>query len=209
MFQIEVIDGGPQVFSILSSREKHQNTLNWIQSQFSNENILNTLNEAGKTFYTGMQSVFDSINSSEAMHRARLAMKKTANIFKPDIVYNLFLIEDIQSAQPVMQRWIMANPAIRQLYHDQGCDGYSDSYVDMHPGMIGEDHYDYRRVMNGIIIDDPEHDWRCTHYLDELYEGDRELDFDEQLDILSTWECVEAYLKAGRYDPTSPFGNSL
>ena len=45
----------------------------------------------------------------------------------------------------------MAQPDIRSLYHKGHCDGYSDTYVDMEPGLVGEQHYDYRRVMDGVV----------------------------------------------------------
>lgn len=207
MFQVEVIDGGPQMFNMLSYREKHPSTLAFIQSQF--QNVGNMLNEAGQAFYSGMQNVFEAANNSEAMRRARLAMQKVANVFEADVVRSLFELNELQAAQYTMQRWIMANPMVREMYHGQRCDGYSETYKDQFPGQIGEDHYDYRRVMNGIVQDDPEHDWKCTHYLDELFEGDRELDFTEQVEILNTWQIVEAYMKQGRDDPTSQFGNML
>ncbi len=207
MFQVEVIDGGPDMFNMLSYREKHPSTLAFIQSQF--ENISHTLTEAGKQFYNGMQSVFDSANSSEAMRKARLAMQKVANAFQPDIIRSIFELNDLQSAQYTMQRWIMSEPTLRQMYHEQRCDGYSESYVDRFPGQVGENHYDYRRVMYGMVQDDQEHDWKSTFYLDELFEGDRELNFDEQVDILNTWDVVRSYLSKGQDDPTSQFGNML
>ncbi len=95
------------------------------------------------------------------------------------------------------------------MYHEQRCDGYSESYVDRFPGQVGENHYDYRRVMHGMVQDDQEHDWKSTFYLDELFEGDRELNFDEQVDILNTWDVVRSYLSKGQDDPTSQFGNML
>lgn len=206
MFQVEVLEGGPQMFNCLAYKEKHPSTLAFVQSQF--ENISNTLNEAGRQFYAGLQSVFDAANSSEAMRRARLAMQKVANVFQPDIVRSVFELNEIQSSQLVMQRWIMANPVVRSMYHEQRCDGFSETFVDRFPGQIGENHYDYRRVMHGMVQDDSEHDWKASFYLDELFEGDRELEFDEQIAIRDTWEVVEAYLKRGE-DPTSPFGNKL
>ena len=206
MFQVEVLEGGPQMFSMLAYKEKHPSTLAFVRSQF--ENIGNALNEAGQQFYSGLQSVFEAANGSEAMLRARLAMQKVANVFQPDIVRSVFELNELQSSQFVMQRWIMANPTVRGLYHGQNCDGFSETYVDRFPGQVGEDHYDYRRVMHGMVQDDTEHDWKATFYLDELLEGDRELGFDEQIAIQDTWQVVEAYLKRGD-DPTSPFGNRL
>lgn len=206
MFQVDVIDGGAEMFNALAYPEKHPSTLQFLANQF--ENIGQSLNDAGRAFFQGVQNVFQAANSSEAMRRARLAMQKVKNVFEADIVKSMFELNEFQAAQTVMQRWMMANPTIRALYQQQRCDGYSETYKDMFPSAIGEDHYDYRRVMHGIVQDDPEHDWKVSFYLDEIYEGDRELTFDEQLDILNSWEVAEAYIKRGE-DPTSQFGNSL
>lgn len=207
MFQVEVVNGGPEMFNMMSYGEKHPSTLQYLRSQF--ENVGHALTEAGKQFFTGMQNVFEQANNSETMRKARLAMQKVANVFQPDMVYSFFDLQQIQAAQFVMQRWVMACPEVRTMYHQQRCDGYSETYVDRFPGQVGEDHYDYRRVMHGMVQDDQEHDWKATFFLDEILEGDRELDFDEQVNILNTWQCVEAYLKRGRDDPTSQFGNML
>lgn len=207
MFQVEVIDGGPQMFNMLSYREKHPSTLAYLKSQF--ENIGQTLNDAGQQFFQGMQNVFEQANSSEAMRKARLALQKVKNVFEVDNVKSIFELNELQASQYVMQRWIMACPDVRNMYHQQQCDGFSETYVDRFPGTVGENHYDYRRVMDGMVQDDAENDWKATFFLDDLLEGDRELTFDEQVDILNTWECVEAYLKRGKDDPTSQFGNML
>lgn len=207
MFQINVVDGGSEMFSMLAYQEKHPDTVAFVRSQF--ENISNTLTDAGRMFYHGLRDSFERANSSDAMRRARLAMQKVKNVFQPDIVTSMFDLVEIQAAQFQMQRWIMAMPQLRQMYHEQRVDGYSESYIDMAPGQVGEDHYDYRRVMHGMVQDDPENDWKATFYLDEILPGDRELNFDEQIDILNTWDVVKVYLDRGEGDPTSQYGNSL
>lgn len=207
MFQVGVVDGGSEMFNMLAFQEKHPNTLAFVQSQF--ENISNTLSSAGQVFYQNMMNAYNAANSSEAMRRARLAMQKVKNVFEPDIVTSLYDLVELQAAQYQMQRWIMAEPTLRQMYHEQRCDGYSETYVDRFVGQVGEDHYDYRRVMHGMVQDHEEHDWKATLYLDELYEGDRELNFDEQIDIMNTWDVVRGYLARGKDDPTSQFGNML
>lgn len=207
MIAVNVVEGGPETFNALCYSEKHPSTLQFLQNQF--QNIQSTLVNAGNEFLAGTRAIYDRYNDSEAMRRARLALNKVQNIFKPDNIHSLWELQDIQNAQLVMQRWIMANPIPREMYHKQLLDGYSDSYVDNFPEDVGESHYDYRRVMHGVVQDCPENDFKIVHYLDELYEGDRELSLEEQADILSTWDIVNAILKRNEDDPTSPYGAML
>ena len=112
-----------------------------------------------------------------------------------------------------MQRWIMANPDVRKLYHEQRIDGYSDTYEDIHENSIGESHYDYRRVMNGIVVDNDDEEadygWSSVTYFEDLAEEDRELRIDEQYDILSSWHYLQRYLAVGKEDPTSLFNGDI
>jgi len=108
----------------------------------------------------------------------------------------------------MMQRFIMANPMVRQLYHDQRCDGYSGTYIDVQPDATKEDHYDYKRVMNGIVQQDGDGTMFYTQYMDQLHHGDKELALAEQVSILDTWEIAEMFIKAGN-DPTSVWNESL
>jgi hypothetical protein len=114
----------------------------------------------------------------------------------------------MQQAPVVMQRWIMAEPTVRTLYHKQECDGFSDTYKDMSPGIVGEQHYDYRRVMDGVIQEDGD-SWCAKFYMDDLVEGDTPLIFRDKMDILSTWERVTMYIAAGDEDPTSTTADKL
>ena len=112
-----------------------------------------------------------------------------------------------------MQRWIMANPYIREQYHANRLDGYSDSYVDDAPGMICDNHYEYRRVMDGVFVfnEDPEdkEDWSFSTYYEDIHNSDTdELDLTEQLQILRTWEALEHFVRNTDDDPTDPTGNS-
>jgi hypothetical protein len=107
-----------------------------------------------------------------------------------------------------MQRWIMAEPTVRELYHDQRCDGFSDTYVDMEPGKVGEEHYDWRRVMSGVVRYDDD-TVVAKFYMDDLREGDRELDSWEKISIVGSWEVLKIAVSQMNEDPTSVFGDKL
>jgi hypothetical protein len=203
---MRVVSGGTAAWNAIAYGQQNPLNLGYFKNQL--ENIGQNLNEQAKIFYQDVQSLYDKFNSSEAMRLMRSAMKSAASLFNDNIIRPLTSTDELQNASIQMQRWVMANPVIRQMYHNQECDGYSDTYVDMEPGKIGEAHYDYRRVMDGIVVCDEDQE-SFTQYFEDLHEGDRDLILSEQSDILTTWSFMEAMVKALKDDPTSQYGGQL
>lgn len=195
----------PSAMNYLLYPEQNPLNLSYLQNQFTN--LSNTVCDLTRNFIEGAKVAFDKVQNSEAIIKAKLAIQSAKNIFHPNTILPLATLEELQTAQPIMQRWIMANPVIRELYHEQRCSGYIDTYVDMEPGRIGEDHYDYRRVTDGNIFFSPDR-WYADVYGEELKEGDVELNAIQQHMILSTWEVAEMFIEAG-YDVTDNLGGKL
>lgn len=206
---INVIEGNDADFNNIVYGVKHPGTLNFIRNQIENVNhAFHHLNEASQRFYSNVGEMFERLNGSEAMRRARMVKEKITGIFIPDDIRYLNSIEKIQQAQPYMQRFIMAEPTIRRMYHNQQVDGYSHSYIDAEPLLIGKDHIDYRFVMDGVVNTDEEGEHYYTFY-DPENDIHRTLILDEQNDILNTWEMINISLEVNEYDPTSSFGDKL
>lgn len=198
----------PYAFDSIVYGEKHPANLDYFRQQ--TQNIASNIQDAGRSFFSNLSELNEKFNGSEAMRLGRAAMRTAKSIFKPNVISSIFDIGEMQQAPVVMQRWIMANPVVRELYHNQGCDGYGDTYVDYHKKDIAESHYDYRRATDGLVqIDEVNDDWFVRLYVDDLYEGDKHLSLDEQVDILSTWDIVEMFIRAGKEDPTSTTNSSL
>lgn len=207
---VQVVFGGANEFNALLYGQQHPGTLNYFENQQAQiAQMSETLTEAGKRFYANSQELYERFQGAEALRHAQAAIRKVGSVFQLDTVRDLWELGAIQNAPLTMQRWIMAQPDVREAFHNQRCDGFSDTYVDMHPGKIGRDHYDFRRVMNGMVEDDEEHGYKVTFYLDELSEGDRELTLEEKVDVLSTWDIVRSLVKTGKDDPTSAYGGQL
>lgn len=207
MISVNVIHGvGTNAFDALLYPEQSINHLQYFQNQVTN--FSSTLNDVGRQFMASARDVYDRINSSEAMNLARAAVRAAKGVFHANTIIPMYCIEDFQAAQPVMQRWIMACPSVREVYHEQRCSGYDGTYVDLFPGLIREQHYDYRRVMDGVIDEDGD-EWVARFFPDDLFEGDRELLHDEKCNILRNWEMADLFMKAGKGDPTSQSGGKL
>lgn len=209
--QIRVVSGGsPALFNAMLFPEADSNTKTWLQNQW--ERNTGMLTEIGRQFADRAVETWKSVYDPFLMQKVRSISRKVAGLSHPNRIIPLETLEDVRQAKPVMARYIMAFPDIRKIYHKQLCDGYSDIYQDNAPGVSGEEHYDYRRVMNQMVsFDDPGTEnttWRVRSYIDELEPGDRELEFDEKCVILDTWDFIQQAIKA-KVDPTDNFGGCL
>lgn len=208
---MQVITGGARTFSALAYQNQHPENQNYFAQKLQNftQTFGDAVGSVAGGFMSNATDLFDKFYGSEAVRLAKAAVRKVKSIWERDDIRELFGIGEIQQAKPIMQRWIMAEPTYRQMFHEQRCDGFSNSYVDMEPGAVGEAHYDYRRVMDGLLVDDEEEGWNMTHYIEDLREGDVDLELDEQLTILSVWDVVAMHAKAGGEDPGSVYGDKL
>ena len=162
---MQIVYGGSDAFDALAyGVDQHPANTNYFQRQI--ESISNTLTEVGQTFFANTQMLYDQVNNSETMRIARAAVRTAKSLFQPNQILAISDMYQMQTAPVVMQRWIMANPVVRDKYHKQQIDGYSDSYTDMSPGIIGDQHYDYRRVMNGVIQEDNNDSWSVKFFPD-------------------------------------------
>ena len=204
---VQVVVGGNTEFNALVYGHKNPGTISYLEQQ--SFTLSPHLTAAGQAFFANQSQLYEQFNGAEAQRLAAAAVRKVAAIFQPNSIRPLYTLADIQNAPLVMQRWIMAEPTVRDLYHQQRCDGYAESYVDMQPAFVGREHYDYRMVTHGLIQTENEDEPLARFFFDDLAEGDRELTLDEKTDIVSTWDIVKNMVKAGKEDPTSVFGTQL
>ena len=200
------IEGGVDAFDALLYPEQNPVNDYYIQNQLNN--FSQTLTNTGRQFIEGAKAVYEQLNSAESMRIAKAALRAARGLFTPDTIMYLDTVESMQTAKSVMQRWIMAQPDIRELYLEQRCAGYPDTYHNVFGNVNYDDHYDYRRVMDSIVVEDDD-GWYVRYYPDDIIEGDRELTFIEKVEILSTWDIVKMFVEAGKSDPTDPYGGSL
>lgn len=203
-----VIEGDPQLFNALLYGENHPGTTQFISNQI--ENASNMLTQAGQQFFEGGKRLFDQLQNSNAMRMAKMAKRAIGGMWQVDEVRPLTTMGEFQHAPSIMRRYIMVNPVVRKMFVEQRIAGYDGSYVDPYPEDDLENHYDHRRVMNGVIVDDDENDWSSTTYYDTPMEGDSEsLDFADQIDIIDSWGNIVDLIRKGGEDPTSLFCSDL
>ncbi len=204
---INVIQGGNVAsFDMLAFPTQNPANNYYIQNQLNN--ISTTLTDIGRQFIEKSREIYDRVNDSDTLRIARAAIRAAQNLFHPNEIIRLQGFDELRFAQPVMQRYIMAEPVIRQKYLKQQIDGFSDTYVNVDGKDVYEEQYDYRRVMSGVIQDTVDTEgnagWVCKHYLDENRGDDIDLTPVQKSNILATWEIARMFIDAGE-DPTDPF----
>ena len=210
--QLNVIDGSAQLFNAVIFPEAAPETQQWIYDQFNRDTGM--LTDMGRQFMQRASEVYKQLNDPSLTKMARRVVRGMKGLMSPNTIVDIRTIEDCQKAKPIMQRYLMANPSLRKLYHNQLCDGYSDSYTDQEPGKVGDEHYDYRRVMQGVVVFDTDAEgntdpnWVAKSYAEDLEPGDRELDTDEQFAVLVAWDVLELAI-ALKKDPTDVFNGDL
>jgi hypothetical protein len=189
-----------------------QNPMNavYLQNQFSN--IASSLSDIGRKFIDGSKELYQKAHDSEMIRRAKAMVRSAMGIQYVNQIMYYGSLQEVQSATPYMQNYLMASPVVRDHYNRQLCDGYSDTYVNIDPGTIKDTQYHYRRTMDGVITEvvdeNGNEDWSVKNYFEDLLPGDRDLSIAEKSNILATWDVMEMFIKA-KQDPTNPRGGEL
>ncbi|AEH03482.1 hypothetical protein AVT69_gp056 [Pseudomonas phage PhiPA3] len=197
---------GVDLMDIAAGGHLDQQTTNWLGSRI--ETMRNTLSSAAMGFFDQARNMYQMISANDAVQALRNLNAKVDNVWNANNVHYCNSLEQIQTANPIMQRWIMAMPTVRSMYLNNSLEGYADSYVNHHGDAIGAAHYDYRRVMDGIVEVADDH-FKVTHYYEETPAEERPFTLHEQVDIIRTWNLVQQELDKNEMDPTSPVGNMM
>jgi len=205
----QVVYGDDATFNALAFGDPHPNTIQYLTQQFHQAS--DDLKQLGSDIYQASLDAFNKYVSEDAVRRAKAALRHIGALWEQDNIHFICEIAQFQHAKPVMQRWIMAEPSVRTLYHANRVDGYSESYVDYQPDAVGEDHYDYRRAMDGwVVINESEGpEWHSDTFFDELLPGDEHLQIEDQVCIQETWRELCWQLSRRQDDPTSRFNAQL
>ncbi len=210
----QVVFGGSREYRMLVSGEQHPNTAHYLRNQMTS--LQSYIGNSDSSWAQRAIESYNRFSSEHAVRLAQAALRKVDTYFQEDRIMQLDTLAQLQQAGLRMQRFIIANPYVRERYHNQMCDGYQGTYVDMHPQDIGPGHYDYDRVMDGLIVEtapteeDPDGSWVCRVQTDEeILPGDVKLNLVQNDMILTSWATVEHLMRYGEEDPVSPSGGML
>lgn len=158
-------------------------------------------NDFSQRVFNAMSTSYNYINDKLTQYGILNKLQESGLVVIDNYYQELLTFQQLQNANLTMQRWVMAHPQIKQMYVDQNLDGYSGSYVNISGKGVGEDDYNYRRVMDGAVIP-TEDGWVVKHYLEDLQIGDQELDHFKKTQIRNTWEAMDWFLETCNFDFT-------
>lgn len=204
--------GYDAIDSIMGGGRPQDSTLAYFDNQY--QSMIGAAQSVGNAalqqIYQIAQQTYNYVMDTRPWEMAEALMRQTTHMFDPNAIRTLTDLASLQTAKPVMQRWIMAMPEVREMYHNNQIDGYSATYEDAQPGMVGVNHYDWRRATNAMVdLNEETGDWKSTTFVEQLVDQDRELSFHEKVDIKITWSAIMHQLQTQQYDPTSVWNNKL
>lgn len=151
--------------------------------------------------YNAMMTSYNYVTDTMTKFHLMGTLQKNGIQVVDNYIEVLSTIPQLQNANPTMQRWVMSHPEVRQLFLKQNIDGYSGTYQNVFGKGSGEDDYNYRRVMHGVLQDDGKESW-TKHYHEELLPGDVQPDHHQQVAILATYSYIDHILENSNIDFT-------
>lgn len=196
----KVVHGDREIFRAMSYVQPDHDYMSHVERGYSS--LVGSLSGKAAEFMDRAKAKYEQVRDSGSLRKARALLRQVGSMWGKDCIQQLDTVTQVQNAPYAMRRFIMAEPTIRRLYHQQRCEGYGSSYVDRQPGVVGDDHLDYQKVNNGWMhVEDDK--WHATTYSNDYPDDqDQELTLDEQDDIRSAWDIVRnaVYFEV---DPTS------
>lgn len=165
------------------------------------QNYCSNLGTQLKGFAENIMERYHTFYDYNLMAKINAVKNQMNNIWQNDTIKTLKSLHEIQQAPQAMIPWIMAHPFLRASYQREGCYGYGEAYLNNYPTGVGESHYDYRRVMNGVVDDG-----KYTNYHEKIDLRDL-LNVFEKNNIRYTWKIIDGLIEKGNSDPTDPWGN--
>lgn len=146
----------------------------------------------------------------ETARRLEALRNKASALFDEDRISLIDDIGTIQQAPASMIPYIMAIPEVYEMYMNEELEGYGDDFIDIQPGAIGVDSFNYRTMTSGIVqqVEGEKGPYSSSTTFFELHQSDNPLSVQARMNIDVTRKAVLAMLE-GERDPTSPWNNLL
>lgn len=192
---------GVGLFGSMSSR-----TTDYLQSQIQKLAGAGSFREE---LYQRSMKIFNNISSSAALQAADSILLHAEAAMGQDIIEELVTLTQFQQARPVMQGWIMEDPVIYGMWKKGQIDGYSDTYVDPEPGLVGEERTKYQTLMHGVMREHETQNWTMSLYADREADDTKEFSISRIAAILQSQERARYMLEHGEDDITSQYGAKL
>jgi hypothetical protein len=194
---VNVIQGSDTAFNALVYKTPDQNLLSYLTTNM--QNVIDKTVGLSQNFIANTKAMYDRFNSAEVINAGKALLYQTGMHFNQDAIYPL-MESNIGTANLAMQRYIMANPELNNMYQKNMCYGFQETYFNHEPNTWGVERNDYTDVMDGMMEFDDEGLGYVAHY---SYEDKREFSIFDNMSVLETWDVVARMLAEGK-DPSDP-----
>jgi len=195
--QVNTITGGRNAFNAMLYNVPDNNTLTWLNNNMSRAKEV--LSGVADHMVNASINMYNKINSNASINAAKALISEQGGHINPYVIYSVDY-NNIVNANMIMQQYIMSNPIVQELYVNNMCYGFEETYYNEQPGVYGEDRYEYQRVMDGVLHEDGDH-MSISHYTNT---SDTELNIYDQYSILESWQHAENMILNTANDPTDP-----
>lgn len=202
---MQITYGDADTFAAMTYAQPSARMVDYVRNEFVRAQQVMT--DAGRAMLQRAHDSFQEFMSSDAFRIARAAMHHGMSMWGRNEIQRLPQVWRVQHAPVVMHRWIMAHPELRQLYHQQQCDGYSETYRDLSPGVVGELHPDWRRVYDGEL-EEQDGGLYFANYSEDNDLPEDALTYEQQTDIIEAHNTVSVAIWQN-VDPTSKREDNL
>lgn len=181
------------------------NKSNIIQNLLHNQlaRIQPAYNEFSNRIQAALQNSYNFINDRMIQYGILNQIQQSGLQAVDNYYMECLTFSNLQQANFTMQRWIMSHPEVRNLYLQQNIDGYSNTYKNVFGNEVGEADYNYRRVMDEVLVSNDDDVWQVKYYSEDLLEGDKELNHYEKKQILHTYDAMDWLLSNCKWDFTN------
>ena len=202
MFIPKVIHGGSVAANALLYNEPDSRLKEYISNNLAM--AMDATRSIGSGFINTVESMYNKFNNSEIVNAATMILYNAGTHLSQDAIHYV-RYENVHNANLIMQRYILANPTIYNLYQNNMCHGYADTFIDnVSRDTLLEDRIEYQQVMDGLLQFDKEDEGYVHHYSHEH----PDLEHFDKLAITDTWYEALRRIEEG-IDPTDPDLNDL
>lgn len=203
MIACDVVGGGEYGANALLYKPLSQHTIAYLNDRLNS--TLERIKSVGSSFVNATRGLYDKYNSREAIQRAKMVLHGAGMHLAQDIIYPV-RYDAYRDINLLMQRYVMSQPDVSDMYRRNLCHGFQDTFVDPEPGTYGEDRYDYQRVMSGVLQFEENGDGYFKFYSND--DPEEELDNLDKISVLDSWDTVVRLIAEGK-DPTRTDGELL
>lgn len=199
MIQVPVVTGGDFAAKALMYKPPSADIMNYMSNKLNN--VMSYTHGITDRFKSTLQSLYNKAYNSDVINASKYLLAQSDHTLRQDVIYSV-PYHALHEANLIMQRYILAEPTLNNLYRKNMCSGYPDTYFNSEPDTYGKERLDYQRVMDGVMqFESVEGQGELAYVSSYSNSDDIELSHIERTAILDTWHEVVRKIAMGE-DPT-------